>query len=136
MAEKLYRALSPWIDFVDVQPETMRETLIKVGFPVWQDYGQLEDYAHYTRGEAAEVGTGVQDATGRPPHFFDDVASDYSHAFSLPPSLKKAANATGTPSLGTARGCRKLALNVHQKMGVRSSLAAGAGDIKAHFGPG
>lgn len=34
---------------------------------VWQADGLIEDYAHYSRGEASEVATGVQDATGKLP---------------------------------------------------------------------
>jgi uncharacterized protein YbjT (DUF2867 family) len=48
MAEKLSSALGRRIDFVDVPPEAMRETLIKVGLPVWQADGLIEDYAHYS----------------------------------------------------------------------------------------
>lgn len=91
MAEKLSRALGRRIDFVDVPPEAMREGAIKVGFPVWQADGLIEDYAHYSRGEAAEVATGVQDATGKPPHSFDDFARDYAAAFSASASQKKSA---------------------------------------------
>jgi uncharacterized protein YbjT (DUF2867 family) len=98
MAEKLSGALGRRIDFVDVPSDSMRKTLIEVGLPVWQADGLIEDYAHYSRGEAAEVATGVQDATGRPPRSFDDFASDYAHAFSAPSEKKSAASATGTPS--------------------------------------
>jgi uncharacterized protein YbjT (DUF2867 family) len=105
MAEKLSRALGRRIDFVDVPPEAMRETLIKVGLPVWQADGVIEDYAHYSRGEAAEVTTGVQYATGRPPRSFDDFANDYAQAFSLSASQKKsAASATGALSLAADEG--------------------------------
>jgi hypothetical protein len=108
MAEKLSRALGRRIDFVDVPPDAMRKTLIKVGLPVWQADGLIEDYAHYSRGEAAEVTTGVQDATGRPPRSFDYFANDYAHAFSTPSEKESAASATGTPSLpadgGKSRG--------------------------------
>jgi uncharacterized protein YbjT (DUF2867 family) len=94
MAEKLSAALGRRIDFVDVPPETMRETLIKVGLPGWQ----ADDYAHYSLSEAAEVTTGVQDATGRPSRSFDEFANDYAHVFSSSASQKKsAASATGTP---------------------------------------
>jgi uncharacterized protein YbjT (DUF2867 family) len=82
MAEKLSGVLGRRIDFVDVPPEAMRETLISVGLPVWQADGLIEDYAHYSRGEASEVATGVQDATGKPPRSFDDFARDYAPAFS------------------------------------------------------
>jgi hypothetical protein len=67
MAEKVSGALRRVIEFVDVPPEAMREALIGAGLPVWQADGLIEDYAHYPRGEAAEVAPGVQPATGNPP---------------------------------------------------------------------
>lgn len=84
MAEKLSAALGRQIDFVDVPPNAMREALIEAGLPAWQADGLIEDYAHYSRGEAAEVTTGVQDATGRLPRTFDDFARDYAQAFCAP----------------------------------------------------
>lgn len=81
MAEKLADALNRQIQFVDISPEAMRETLISVGFPTWQADGLIEDYAHYSRGEASEVALGVQDATSKPPRSFDDFARDYAPAF-------------------------------------------------------
>jgi len=108
MAEKLSKALGRRIDFVDVPRESMRETLIKVGLRVWQADGLIEDYAHYSRSEAAEVTTGVQKVTGRPPRSFDDFASDYAQAFSPPVSQKKsAASATGTPSGAAEEGKKR-----------------------------
>ena len=47
-------------------PDVMREALIGVGLPVWQAEGLIEDYAHYRRGEASAVTSGVRDGTGRP----------------------------------------------------------------------
>ena len=84
MAEKLSTALGRRIEFVDVPPDAMRKALIEVGLPVWHADGVVEDYAHYSRSEAAEVTTGVRDATGRLPRCFDDFASDYAYAFSTP----------------------------------------------------
>lgn len=81
MAEKLSKALNREITFVDVSPEAMRCALKAAGFPEWQLEGLIEDYAHYARGEAAEVTTGVQDATGKPPRNFNDFARDYAPAF-------------------------------------------------------
>jgi len=60
----------------------MRETFIGFGMPVWQADGLIELYAHYSRGEASEVATGVQDAIGKPPRSFGDFARDYAPAFS------------------------------------------------------
>jgi len=82
MAEKLSAALKRQIQFVNVSPEAMRDALISAGFPDWQADGLIEDYAHYSRGEASEIASGVQDATGKPPRSFDDFARDYASAFS------------------------------------------------------
>ncbi|MFE3176124.1 NmrA family NAD(P)-binding protein [Amycolatopsis sp. NPDC059090] len=49
--------------------------------PSWQIGGLVEDYAHYARGEAAEVHTSVADLTGRPARDLTDFAHDYSAAF-------------------------------------------------------
>jgi len=82
MAEKLSGVLGRPIEFVDVPPGVMRAALIGAGLHVWQADGVIEDYAHYSRGEAAEVAGGVQDATGKPPRSFEDFASDYAQGFS------------------------------------------------------
>ena len=82
MAEKLSAALGRRIQFVDVPPEAMRGALAAAGLPDWQADGLIEDYAHYSRGEASEVAPGVQDATGKPPRSFDEFARDYAPAFS------------------------------------------------------
>ena len=82
MTDKLSDALGRQIQFVDVSPEAMRGALAAAGFPEWQAEGVIEDYAHYARGEAAEVATGVQDATGNPPRSFAEFARDYAPAFS------------------------------------------------------
>ncbi|MFB9927653.1 SDR family oxidoreductase [Amycolatopsis halotolerans] len=49
--------------------------------PSWQIGGLVEDYAHYARGEAAEVHTSVADLTGRPARDLTDFALDYAAAF-------------------------------------------------------
>lgn len=82
MAEKLSKALNRQVQYVDVSPEAMMEALLSFGIPRWQADGLIEDYAHYRRGEASVVTTGVQDATGVPPFSFDDFARDYTRAFS------------------------------------------------------
>jgi hypothetical protein len=55
--------------------------LLSVGLPHWQVDGLIEDYAHYRRGEASSIASGVQDATGSPPRSFDSFARDYASAF-------------------------------------------------------
>jgi uncharacterized protein YbjT (DUF2867 family) len=82
MATKLSAALNREIQFVDVPPEAMRGALKDAGFPDWQADGLIEDYAHYARGEAAEIASGVADATRKSPRNFDDFARDYASTFS------------------------------------------------------
>lgn len=82
MAQYLSVAIGRRITFVDIPPEAMRETLLSIGFPVWQADGLLEDYEHYRRGEATAITSGVQDASGRNPRSFEEFARDYAMMFS------------------------------------------------------
>lgn len=82
VAEKLSAALNRSVQFIDVSPEEMRAALVQYQFPEWQADGLIEDYAHYKRGEAAEIANGVQDATGKQPRSFDDFVRDYAPLFS------------------------------------------------------
>jgi uncharacterized protein YbjT (DUF2867 family) len=81
MAAHLSKALGRPVAFVDIPPEAMRDTLLSVGFPVWQADGLLEEYALYRRGEAAAVTSGVRDAIGEAPRSFEAFARDYAAMF-------------------------------------------------------
>ena len=81
MAARLSDALGRTITFVDVSPAAMREALAHTQMPPWQADGLIEDYAHYQRGEAAAVTSGVEDATGAPPHSFAEFLRDFASAF-------------------------------------------------------
>lgn len=81
MAAKLSDATGRAIAFVDIPPDAMRKALGDMGMPPWQADGLVEDYAHYRRGEAAAVTSGVRDATGRPPRGFAEFARNYAAAF-------------------------------------------------------
>jgi uncharacterized protein YbjT (DUF2867 family) len=82
MADRLSDTLGRQIVFVDVPPEAMQQALLGAGLPPWQADGLIEDYAHYRRGEASAVASGVEDATGSKPRSFSDFARDYAFAFS------------------------------------------------------
>jgi len=82
LTAELSNALSRAITFVDVPPEAMREALSHTPMPAWQAAGLIEDYAHYHRGEAAVVASGVQDATGTAARPFTAFARDFAAAFS------------------------------------------------------
>jgi uncharacterized protein YbjT (DUF2867 family) len=81
MAEKLSKAVAREIQYVDVPEEAMMGALLSIGLPHWQVDGLIEDYAHYRRGEASSIASGVQDATGTTPRSFDNFARDYAPAF-------------------------------------------------------
>ena len=81
MAAELARALGRPVAFVDVPPEAMRAAMLGLGMNPWQADGLIEDYAHYARGEAAAVSTGVADAAGIAPRPFRAFAHDYAGAF-------------------------------------------------------
>lgn len=82
MAESLSAAIGRKITFVDISPEAMHTALLDLGFPLWQADGLLEDYAHYRRGEATAIASGVQDAIGKNPRNFEEFAHDYATVFS------------------------------------------------------
>ncbi|MBT1706102.1 SDR family oxidoreductase [Chryseosolibacter indicus] len=81
MAAFFSEALEKDVHFIDVSPDDMRRALNKAHFPSWQVEGLLEDYAHYARGEAAEISSAVEDVTGAKPHSFRDFCHDYSALF-------------------------------------------------------
>lgn len=80
-AQSLSDAIGHKINFVDISPDQMLETLLSVHFPTWQAEGLIEDYAHYQRGEASMIASGVQDATGKAPRRFETFAQDYAPMF-------------------------------------------------------
>lgn len=82
MAERLSSVLGRRIIFVDTSPEAMHDSLLSVGFPVWQADGLLEEYALYRRNEAAAVTSGIHDALGKEPRNFKTFARDYATMFS------------------------------------------------------
>ncbi|WP_033290922.1 NmrA family NAD(P)-binding protein [Amycolatopsis jejuensis] len=80
IAEAIATATGREIAFRDASDEQFAAAL--AGFiPPWQLEGLLEDYAHYARGEAAQVTTAVSDLTGYPARDVADFARDYASAF-------------------------------------------------------
>lgn len=81
LAEKLSDALGKQIEYVDTPSNVMREMLVKFGIPEWQADGLEEDFAHYRRGEAAEIADDIEKAIGKKPYKFDEFARDYAEVF-------------------------------------------------------
>jgi len=80
LADHLSSATGDEIRFEDVPPVKFGEMLTGV-LPPWQVDGLLEDYAHYARGEAAEVSSAISDVLGRPARSFADFANEHAAAF-------------------------------------------------------
>ncbi|KIH98044.1 hypothetical protein LP52_15110 [Streptomonospora alba] len=80
IAQALSTATGRAIAFHDVPSDRFAAALDGM-LPPWQVAGLLEDYAHYARGEAADVHTSVADLTGHPARDITDFAHDYSAAF-------------------------------------------------------
>lgn len=80
LAAQLSSATGEEIAFADVSPAKFGQMLTGV-LPPWQVEGLLEDYAHYARGEAAEVFPAVPDLLGRPARSFDAFAEENKAAF-------------------------------------------------------
>jgi len=80
IAEALTGATGHAVPFHDVPPERFAEALTGL-LPPWQLAGLVEDYAHYARGEAAEVSSSVADLTGRPGRDVTEFARDHVDAF-------------------------------------------------------
>ena len=81
IAQRLSRASGRTIRFMDIGEADMLDALKRGGMPGWQADGLVEDYAHYRRGEAEAVESGVRDATGAEPRSFTAFAADHAAAF-------------------------------------------------------
>lgn len=85
IAAALATATGREVTFTDMPPVGFAAALSGM-LPQWQLDGLIEDYAHYARGEAAEVHTSVADLTGHPARDLADFARDHAAAFAPVPS--------------------------------------------------
>jgi uncharacterized protein YbjT (DUF2867 family) len=81
IADRLSQATNTQITYRDIPPEAMRKGLVDFGMPAWQADGLVEDYAHYRRGEAAEVTATVREITGSEPRTFSSFALESAALF-------------------------------------------------------
>jgi len=88
MAIELSEVFGRTVNYVDVPPESMLQTLLDLRIPQWQAAGVIEDYDRYRSGEAAGVTSAVRDITQHQPTRFSQFAADYARQF-----LGKAAGA-------------------------------------------
>jgi uncharacterized protein YbjT (DUF2867 family) len=85
IARALSDATGRHITFHDASAEQFTATLTGL-LPPWQLAGLVEDYAHYARGEAADVHSTVADITGHPARDVVEFAHDHAAAFVPAPS--------------------------------------------------
>ena len=81
MARAIGKAIGREITFVDVPVEVFADALRGFGVPQWQVEGLVEDYAHYSRGEASHVYPTVRELTGIEPRDASAFARDHARAF-------------------------------------------------------
>ncbi|WP_312862743.1 NmrA family NAD(P)-binding protein [Streptomonospora salina] len=80
IARALSAATGRAVTFRDAPADRFAAALAGV-LPPWQIAGLVEDYAHYARGEAADVHTSVADLTGRLARDITDFARDDAAVF-------------------------------------------------------
>lgn len=80
IAELLSETTGRDITFHDVPVEQFTAALAGT-LPPWQLAGLVEDYAHYARGEAAEVHSPVEDIAGHRARDIADFVRDFATAF-------------------------------------------------------
>jgi uncharacterized protein YbjT (DUF2867 family) len=81
IAHAIAGAIGREVKFIDVSPEDFAFALRKIGMPPWQVNGLVEDYAHYVRGEAAEVYPTIREVARTVPRDVSGFARDYASAF-------------------------------------------------------
>lgn len=81
IARAIASAIGHDVKFIDIPPTGFAFALRKIGMPPWQVDGLIEDYAHYMRGEAAEVYPAIREITRAEPRDVTTFAHDYAFAF-------------------------------------------------------
>jgi uncharacterized protein YbjT (DUF2867 family) len=84
LAAQLGEAAGRPIAFEDVPGAALGAAVRAAGMPAWQADGLVEDYAHYRRGEAADLSPAIERVTGRPPRTFRAFTREFAAAFASP----------------------------------------------------
>jgi len=80
IAAAISAATGQEIAFADMPPAAFEEQL-RAMLPAWQLAGLMEDYAHYARGEAADVSPDVAAVTGQPARSMEAFFTEHAAAF-------------------------------------------------------
>ncbi|WP_022698248.1 SDR family oxidoreductase [Euryhalocaulis caribicus] len=81
IASELSRVVGTQVKYTDMPPEALAEAAKAMGMDLWQADGLAEDYAHYVRGEAAEVTGTVAAVTGHAARDLRAFLTDHGGAF-------------------------------------------------------
>jgi uncharacterized protein YbjT (DUF2867 family) len=81
VAAKLSAVLGRPIRYVDVPPETARDSMEKAGMPAWNARAVAELYRLFAAGKTASVTDTIQRVTGRSPISFEQFARDHATVF-------------------------------------------------------
>ncbi len=81
VAEKLSAVTDKEVSYVDITPETAKQTMMKSGMPEWTADALNELYAFYRQGKGDQVTTIVKEVTDKDPRAFIDFAAEYAAIF-------------------------------------------------------
>jgi uncharacterized protein YbjT (DUF2867 family) len=81
LALKLSAALRRPVKYVNVPPETFKQSVLASGVPRFYADMLLDLYRFYVAGGAQQVSGDVKKVTGRKPRTFDDFAREHASAF-------------------------------------------------------
>lgn len=81
IAAQIADATGSEVSFTDADPQEFRAQLDGL-MPAWQADGLIEDYAHYRRGEAAQISDAIPRVLGRPARPLDAFLRENAAAFS------------------------------------------------------
>ena len=81
IAAQLSEGIGKQVRFADISGDAMLQALLSFHMPEWQAEGLVEDYEHYSRGEASAISADVESVTAKPPHSFHEFVRDFGQAF-------------------------------------------------------
>jgi len=83
VAEKLSKLLGTTIQYVDLPPQQLKQSMLQAGIPQWQADALVDLQGYYTEGPGAKITADVEQILGRPPIRFDQFLQDYAAGFAV-----------------------------------------------------
>jgi uncharacterized protein YbjT (DUF2867 family) len=91
IAARLGAIVGRTVEFIDVPPESARDSLRNAGTPEWHADGIIELMRAIRDGHLDTVSRDVERLTGRAPRSIDDFLRDHAAAFAPPPEAERPA---------------------------------------------